>query len=315
MQAKALQEVAQGLLSALGHDDACKTTAVVFALLNDYISKECALAAKLGILEAPTHGNEASSKAFRIAPTGVASEIPVSAAFARIIEALPVAEAIPRLAEDTSIAAVELALRHFELATTAGITDFGPRPASPIDMIQVLEAQQLQGNGMTQDVEMEEVEMAGEEQGTVADFFVAPMLTLAASPSPTPAPPPCRRPHHVFDMSTVRRSARLSNAPLIPAVQKAQHNLFCKLGLLNNDMPQIESALQEYIAMFHGPLPQDIIAALTAILNIDNDDDNTLDQVLAGLVNEGVVKLQDDVQELEVAVGAAQLDGAPPPAT
>jgi hypothetical protein len=80
-------------------------------------------------------------------------------------------------------------------------------------------------------------------------------------------------------------------------------------------MPQIESTLQEYIAMFHGPLPQDIIAALTAILNIDNDDDNTLDQVLAGLVNEGVVKLQDDVQELEVAVGAAQLDGAPPPAT
>jgi hypothetical protein len=30
-------------------------------------------------------------------------------------------------------------------------------------MPQVLEAQQLQGNGMTQDVEMEEVEMGGEK--------------------------------------------------------------------------------------------------------------------------------------------------------
>jgi hypothetical protein len=209
--------------------------------------------AKLGILEAPAHRNEASFAAFHIAPAGVASEIPVSAAFTRIIEALPVAEATPRPAEDTSVAAVELALCRFELATAAGIIDFGPQPASPIDMPQVLEAQQLQGNGMTQDVEM-----AGEEQGTVADFFAAPMPTLAASPSPTPAPPPRWRPCRVFDMSTVRRSARLSNAPRIPAVQKAQHNLCRKLGLLNNDMPQIESTLQEYIAMFHGPLPQDI---------------------------------------------------------
>jgi hypothetical protein len=108
---------------------------------------------------------------------------------------------------------------------------------------------------MTQDVEMEEVEMAGEEKGTVADFFAVPTPTLAALPSPTPAPPPRRRPRRVFDMSMVRRSARLSNAPRILVVQKAEHNLCRKLGLLNNDMPQIESALQEYIAMFHGPLP------------------------------------------------------------
>jgi hypothetical protein len=121
------------------------------------------LAAKLGILEASVRGNEASSAAFRIAPAGVASEIPMSAAFVRIIEALPVTEATPRPAEDTSIAAVELALRRFELATAAGVTGSEPRPASPTDMPQVLEAQQLQGNGMTQDVEMEEVEMGGEK--------------------------------------------------------------------------------------------------------------------------------------------------------
>ncbi|PUZ54054.1 hypothetical protein GQ55_5G098600 [Panicum hallii var. hallii] len=232
----------------------------------------------------------------------------MSAAFVRIIEALLVTEATPTPAEDTSIAAVELALRRFELATAAGVTDFEPRPASPTDMPQVLEAQQLQGNGMTQDVEMEEVEMGGEKQGTVADFFAAPMPTLAASPSPTLAPPPRRRPCRVLDMPTVRRSARLSNAPRFPAVQKAQHNLCRKLGLLNNDMPQIESALKEYIAMFHSPLPQDIIAAVTAILNIDDDDD-TLDDMFHSPL------LQADVQELQVAAGAAQLDGAPPTAT
>ncbi|KAG2556022.1 hypothetical protein PVAP13_8NG085801 [Panicum virgatum] len=197
------------------------------------------------------------------------------------------------------------------------------------------------------DVEMEEVDSAQEDEHTVADFFAAPAPSLlasqqlvsnstattavaspsttpgllageqgvpisanstaAASPSPTPAPAPRRRPRRGFDMSTERRSARLSNAPRIPAMQKAQQNLCRKLGILNNDMLPFEAALQEFIAMFNGPLPQDIIAALTAILHIEDGDD-TLDQALAGLVGEGVAELQADVQELQVEAGAAQVD-------
>lgn len=76
----------------------------------------------------------------------------------------------------------------------------------------------------------------------------------------------------------------------------------------------IEAALQEFIAMFNGPLPQDIIAALTAILHIEDDDD-MLDQALAGLVGEGVAELHADVNELQLEAGVAQVDEALPAAT
>jgi hypothetical protein len=35
---------------------------------------------------------------------------------------------------------------------------------------------------------------------------------------------------HTFDMTKVRRSARLAKKPAILAVQRAQRNLCCKLG-------------------------------------------------------------------------------------
>ncbi|KAG2556051.1 hypothetical protein PVAP13_8NG065502, partial [Panicum virgatum] len=196
-----------------------------------------------------------------------------STVFARINEAFRGAQAAAGLVEDHSIAAVELALRRVEAVAFASTADLGPRPASPVQMPQVSEGIHLQE---ALDVEMEEVDSAQEDEHTVADFFAAPAPTAAASPSPTPAPAPRRRPRRGFDMSTVRRSARLSNAPRIPAMQKAQQNLCRKLGILNNDMLPFEAALQEFIAMFNGPLPQDIIAALTAILHIEDGDD-TLD--------------------------------------
>ncbi|CAO2169183.1 unnamed protein product [Urochloa humidicola] len=58
---------------------------------------------------------------------------------------------------------------------------------------------------------------------------------------------------------------------------------------------------REFVAMFNGPLPQDIVAALSEMFNIGNDDDaDELDQALAGLVNEGVAELQDAVQEMQM---------------
>lgn len=157
LQARALQEVAQGLLSAVGRDDASKTAAAAFMLLNDYISKACALAAKLGILEALACGNEASSAPIRVAPAAAAPEIPVSTVFARINEAFRAAEVTAGLGEDDSIAAVEQALRHLEVAAAVGAADSGPRPASPLEMPQVFEGSQLQEGRVMRVVEMEEV--------------------------------------------------------------------------------------------------------------------------------------------------------------
>jgi hypothetical protein len=49
-----------------------------------------------------------------------------------------------------------------------------------------------------------------------------------------------------------------------------------------------EKILQEFIAMFQGPLPAHIVAALTAIFDIDDDDANTLDDALLQHAGEAV---------------------------
>lgn len=54
------------------------------------------------------------------------------------------------------------------------------------------------------------------------------------------------------------------------AVRRAHQNLCRKLGLLNDELEPVERALQEYLAMFSGPLPAEIIKALTAIFNLDD---------------------------------------------
>ncbi|CAN6175554.1 unnamed protein product [Urochloa humidicola] len=93
-------------------------------------------------------------------------------------------------------------------------------------------------------------------------------------------------------MSTVRRSVRLANARRMPALQRAQRNLCRKLGLLNDELQPIEAALQEFLAMFQGPLPQHIVAALTVAFNLDDIEADELDEALTAVAGEGI----DDVQ-------------------
>nr|TKW15256.1 hypothetical protein SEVIR_5G225400v2 [Setaria viridis] len=62
------------------------------------------------------------------------------------------------------------------------------------------------------------------------------------------------RHHRTFDMTKVRRSARLAKKPSMLAVERAQQNLWHKLGVSNDDFWPIEEVLQEFISMFAGPL-------------------------------------------------------------
>ena len=103
------------------------------------------------------------------------------------------------------------------------------------------------------------------------------------------------RQRRVFDMSTVRCRALLSNAPRMSSVRK--------LGLLDNELSPVEAALQDYIAMFHGPLPPDVIAALTTMFNID--DDAEIDHALAGLVDDGIAELQEGVVAADGSCGSS----------
>nr|TKW29048.1 hypothetical protein SEVIR_3G369800v2 [Setaria viridis] len=119
-----------------------------------------------------------------------------------------------------------------------------------------------------------------------------------------------RRPRRVFDMSTVRRSARLATSRPMPAMQRAQHNLCRKLGLLTDEMQPIEAALQEFLSMFQGPVPQDIIAALTAIFNLDDPVAKQLDEAMATVAGEAIEDFQEEASRQPEAVQAMPAQAA-----
>ena len=73
-------------------------------------------------------------------------------------------------------------------------------------------------------------------------------------------------------------------------------NALClKLGILNDKAAPIEAPLQEFVAMFNGPLPADVDAVLNEIFNLNNNEVEAMDNALIGIVGEGVDDLQDAI--------------------
>jgi len=131
-------------------------------------------------------------------------------------------------------------------------------------------------------------------------FFVPntklyPQVAPAPQRDPAPTPAPRRRRQRTFDMSSVRRSTRLSTTRPMTQMQRAQRNLCRKLGILNDEAAPIEVALQEFVDMFNGPLPADVDAALNEIFNLNNNEVEAMDNALIGIVGEGVDDLQDAI--------------------
>jgi hypothetical protein len=94
---------------------------------------------------------------------------------------------------------------------------------------------------------------------------------------PTPRHPRHRR---VFDMTNVRRSARLTKRPAIPVIERAQRNLCHKLSILAEAEDPIKNVLRDFIATFQGPLLDHIITALSTLFELDDDGTDTLDNAL-----------------------------------
>jgi hypothetical protein len=105
---------------------------------------------------------------------------------------------------------------------------------------------------------------------------------FSTPPAPILQQPAARRTRRcrTFDMAKVRRSARLAVKPSIPAVQKAQRNLCRKLGIGNDELQPIDDVLKDFVAMFQGPLPEHVVAALTALFGLDDDGAEVLDDAL-----------------------------------
>nr|TKW29822.1 hypothetical protein SEVIR_3G420500v2 [Setaria viridis] len=89
-----------------------------------------------------------------------------------------------------------------------------------------------------------------------------------------------QRQRRSFDMTAVRRSARLARKPPMPVTEKAQRNLCRKLGLTNEELTPIDDVLRDFLSMFQGPLPETIVAALTAIFGLDDEGADMIEEAL-----------------------------------
>ena len=61
----------------------------------------------------------------------------------------------------------------------------------------------------------------------------------------------------------------------------------------------------EFLAMFQGPLPHYIIAALMAAFNLDDDGAEELDEALAAVAGDVIDELQDEAENLQVQAQTA----------
>lgn len=68
----------------------------------------------------------------------------------------------------------------------------------------------------------------------------------------------------------------------------------------------VEAALQEFLAMFQGPLPQEVIAALTAAFNLEDIHADDLDEAMAAVAGEAIA----DIQEATTTLQAEALQAA-----
>jgi hypothetical protein len=95
-------------------------------------------------------------------------------------------------------------------------------------------------------------------------------------------------------MTKVRWSARLAVKPSIPAVQKAQRNLCRKLSIGNDELQPIDDVLSEFMAMFQGPLPEHVVASLTALFGFDDDSAELLDDALLHHAGQALPELRHE---------------------
>jgi hypothetical protein len=133
-------------------------------------------------------------------------------------------------------------------------------------------------------------ELQPDDQPTgIASLFCTPPPPLVQHPTP-------RRPRQkrTFDMTKVRRSTCLGCKP---AAERAQRNLCRKLGSPCDEVTPIDDVLREFLSMFRSPLPEQIVAAMTAIFDLDDEASDVLDNALLNHADAAVTELQtiDDI--------------------
>jgi hypothetical protein len=76
--------------------------------------------------------------------------------------------------------------------------------------------------------------------------------------------------------------------PAIPAMKKAQINLCRQLGLIDDERKPIKQVLINYSTMYRGPLPPQVIDALSTFFGILDELTTQLDEVMMQLACVGI---------------------------
>ncbi|CAO2193359.1 unnamed protein product [Urochloa humidicola] len=262
-QAAALQDTACALLAA--HDDAHPSQSPSLAgLLQDYVLKAVALAAQLGTGGGRLQGcrrNEALSiQRPKLAGRVGAGMVPVDRVFTRLKETLPMTRATPvrtpLQGHDNTMQEVQTALHDMELRAALGEPYTDPSPASPIYRTGGTLFSEEQFVPEATKSPLRSTNMATEvPHSGIAGLFV------------TPAPP-------ILQQQPLHQHSTTPPHPLTMAPRRRKRRTF--------DMSK------EYLASFTGPVPADILAALTAMFNLDDDDAEDLDVALAAMAGDGI---------------------------
>lgn len=119
---------------------------------------------------------------------------------------------------------------------------------------------------------------------SIEDLFNRPVVPIL----PTPALPVLSQP---LGKPTVRRSARLSNKPLMPAMDKALQVLHSKLGIDEEGVMPLEQARRLYVDKYKSPLPNGAIQALTTLFKLNVPSITAADEALIAMAGPGGAEL------------------------
>jgi len=290
LKASSFQEVIQNLAKEHAHE---KVHLQLDPELDNFLLKASILSDKLQLTFEPLPlfqitGNEALSASDSVVLTP--DDIPVPLVFGRIKGALQA----PNLEQEPTVEMVEAALDRLEVAAHQdhdGCVDLGLHtPLGGASSTPALDMAAATGAGAAPQPPPLEV-----QPPVVAldAFFASPPRAAAALVEPQVDQKVKARPRRTYSMANVRRSARLAKRPALPAVQQAQLNLCRKLGLATDEQATVEQILAEYVAMYNGPLPSHMVAALSSLLGLDDDLTGQVDDAMIQLVGEGVEELRE----------------------
>ena len=128
-----------------------------------------------------------------------------------------------------------------------------------------------------------------------------PLLAAPKSPSPRPRPPSKRRKTlaGVVGFNISRSSPRLQAKQRKLPIAKMAEKLLCqRMGVIDEGQQVAEEAINKFVAMFHGQLPDITVSALQALFNLDCDLANAVEAALLEHGGQAGTELQETSAEV-----------------